>query len=185
MSKKLLLIAGATTALVLGTAGEASAQMIISSPGAHENKVEIEPHLTWAGYYGGLGVGLRVGIPLIPNGPVQTINNSLALSLGGDFFFYSYGRGGYFGAAALTIPVMLQWNFYLHGVFSLFVEGGVAADFYFYHRGVGCGDFDYGCSFGIWPGLALGGRVHFNGRAGYPALTFRFGFPASSIGISF
>jgi hypothetical protein len=168
--------------------GAANAQAIISEPGRHVSRTDTEVHgVLGTGYRWnrgwwttGWGVGLRVGIPLMDNGPVRTINNSLVFNFGGELLFWDYYyRDGYWGAAAeLIVPLELQWNFYLLPAFSLFLEGGAAIGW------AGCGDA--WCGFGIWPGLALGGRIHFNGRADYPALVFRFGFPVGfTLGVAF
>lgn len=182
--KRLLATAAVGSGLVLAS-GSASAQSIIEQPNNHQTKVDVEVHgvfgYSWhrgwydRGYWvgGGWGVGVRVGVPLMPNGPVRTINNSLMLNLGGELLFWSY----YYGwdqAMELVAPLALQWNFYLLPAFSLFLEGGLALGV------AGC------CGFGFWPGLALGGRVHFNGRADYPALVFRVGFPVGfTLGVAF
>ncbi len=180
--KRLLLAAAAGASLMAATVvtTEAEAQAIIGQPGRHGMHVEVEPHLilNWygvgwggGGYGAGWGAGVRVGIPLMTNGPIASINNSLALGLGLDALVYSWGdrwsRYGFGGAIEPVLSVNLQWNFYLFGAFSLFLEGGVAAGLGF------CGSE---CGFWVWPGLALGGRVHFGGRADLPSLTFRFGF---------
>jgi hypothetical protein len=73
-------------------ATNANARPVIKKPGAHpEYVVELEPHflLDWADIPGpngeGLGVGLRVSIPLFHNGPIDTINNNMAIGFGMDW----------------------------------------------------------------------------------------------------
>jgi opacity protein-like surface antigen len=183
--KRFLAAAAIATALVLGGSA-ASAQSIIRQPGQHQNKVEFEIHgivgWHWRHAYGySLGPGFRVGIPIVQNGFVRTINNSVAINFGLDVLFWP-GYGGY---ASLVSPVMLQWNFYLTGRLSVFGEAGVAFEFYPFDRGDcrfgGCGEY-----FWLWPGLAGGARYHFGGSAGFPTLTMRLGFPTGfNIGVSF
>ncbi len=151
--------------------------------GGHVSKVDIELHGVFG--YGwraadqgeNFGLGVRVGIPLIPNGPIRSINNSLVLGLGADVVFWSgYNGRAFFDTSTVIIPAVIQWNFYIAPIFSIFPEVGVA-----FATG-GC----YGCGFGAWPGIALGGRIHFNNDAGYPAFTFRLGFPTGlTLGVSF
>lgn len=187
--KKLLLASAASAALMVTAAAphQAQAQAIIGHPGQHGTKTEIELHgilnygCGWNHCWGGAwGLGARIGIPLMPNGPVPSINNSLALGIGLDALVYTWGdrwNRGFGAALEPVVSVNAQWNFYFFGAFSMFLEGGVAAGFGF------CGSE---CGFWLWPGLALGGRVHFSGRADYPTLTFRFGFPTGfNLGVSF
>jgi len=110
---------------VLGSATDARAESIIKSPGDHPNySVELEPHvlLGWANLYSnnGLGIGGRATIPIVDNGFVKTINNSVGISFGLDWIRYSgcyyrnkdrYGYGC--GASYFIFPVAMQWNFWL------------------------------------------------------------------------
>ena len=64
----------------------------IGHPGGHPHYgVELEPHLVlqWAEEPvwndEGIGLGLRASIPVIQDGPVRTINNSLAIGFGLDW----------------------------------------------------------------------------------------------------
>src|ERR1700742_955133 len=90
------LLGRATVAiLLLFWAGTARAQ--IKEPGNHPKyAVELEPHFLahWdEPYWGGdgIGVGLRASIPIIEDGPVTTINNSLAIGFGFDWAHFSGG----------------------------------------------------------------------------------------------
>jgi hypothetical protein len=165
-------------------AGSASAQSIIEQPGNHASKVDVEVHgILGSRFWGngggwGWGAGVRVGIPLMANGPIRTINNSFNLNVGGEVLFWSdYWGRGWGGAMEFVVPVEVQWNFYLLPALSLFAEGGIAFDF------STCGAY---CGFGVWPGVAVGARIHFNGRADYPALVVRAGFPVGlTLGVAF
>lgn len=195
-----LACAAALTALALLPATPARADSIIKNPGDHPDyHVELEPHLLfgWARLYGqtAFGLGARASIPLVQNGFVPSINNSVALTFGidwlryGDCYFYDrrFGRNvGYgCGASYLFFPLAMQWNFWLTEKWSVFGEPGL----YFYH---GFFDTTY-CD----PGFALcgyptatsvdfafyaGARFHFNDKI---SLTMRIGYPTFSFGVSF
>ncbi len=181
----------------------AHAETLIKQPGRQPAySVELEPHLllglgsapgvdysTGAGY----GVGGRVSIPLVKEGFIKTINDSVALGLGLDYLHYAgkatWGgcsrwepgpagtsicvatRGGGGDANVLILPVVMQWNFWLTDKFSVFGEPGVALTD---HQGEGFGF----SPFVIW----AGGRYHFNPNA---TLTLRVGYPSVALGVSF
>jgi hypothetical protein len=119
----------------------------IKEPGAHPHYfLELEPHFTveWDGgpdYFGqdGIGLGARASIPLFHNGPISSINNSMAITFGFDWVHFGYDQAracrdfrgtfcaeGDFSASALWVPVALQWNFFVHPSISVFGELGLA-----------------------------------------------------------
>lgn len=186
----------------------AHAQSIIRNPGAHlKYLVELEPHALVAPMDPpgdtrgtGFGAGLRVTIPIVQNGFVQTINNSVGISFGLDWLHYSSGHEVSVGpcgrwiagpdntrictqvagpswspANYVFLPLAMQWNFWLHQRFSAFGEPGLVI----YHRK---GEFEPAGEFGLAPLFQVGGRWHFSDVA---ALTFRFGYPTFSLGVSF
>jgi hypothetical protein len=193
------LVALAAFSAAIALSSPADAQSIIKNPGDHPDyKFELEPHLLfgWANLYAnnGFGAGVRMGIPIVHNGFVPSINNSVAISFGLDWLRYS---GCYYrnfrdrddfgcGASFFLFPVAMQWNFWLTPRWSVFAEPGL----YVYH---GLYDDDYCERFGIrncgqptrtglgFAGYA-GGRFHFNDTV---ALTMRIGYPTLSIGVSF
>ena len=69
----------------------------------------------------------------------------------------------------LFVPVVMQWNFWLHPKWSVFGEPGLALS----HRSDG--------GFGLSPVLSVGGRFHI---ADSVALTLRLGYPTVSLGVS-
>jgi hypothetical protein len=202
MSRTLQILVASVVAVILAAVPTpAHAQSIIKSPGDHPPyKVELEPHLAlgWGHLYrgNGLGVGARVGIVIVDNGFVKSINNSVAISFGADWLRYSGcyyydGRARFeygCGASYFVFPVTMQWNFWLTPRWSVFGEPGL----YFYH---GIYD-DYcrdrnnnvvpGCGYPTRGGADLafyvGGRFHFTDTI---ALTMRLGYPSSSVGVSF
>lgn len=191
------MLAGAAFVLAMASGVRAHAQSLIKSPGDHPDyKVEVEPHLDlgWANRWASNGVGLggRFSIPVVKNGFVPTINNSVAISFGLDYLRYSgcYGTGTLFkyanctGAGFLLLPVAMQWNFWLSPKWSVFGEPGL----YIYH-GVyddPCDGLGAICSSPSRTGVDVlfhaGGRFHFNDTV---ALTMRVGYPTLSVGVSF
>jgi len=136
----------------------------------------------------GFGVGFRGSIPLVRNGFVPSINNSVAIGFGIDFAHY--GRGDYCvnggpltdcgdrvranGFNEFYFPVVLQWNFFLSRSWSVFGEPGVALN---YHAWNGPHAID------VDPIIFFaGGRYHFSDKV---TLTMRIGYPAFSVGCSF
>lgn len=126
-----------TVALLVCLTGRVSRAQI-KEPGAHPRySVELEPHLTlqWIDRpvtKEGFGAGLRASIPIFFNGPVPQINNNMAISFGLDWSHFSFNCQR-FGDAALDcswdtywIPIVAQWNFFVHPSISVFGEPGFA-----------------------------------------------------------
>ena len=194
LTSKLLAVAALAT--VVAVSANADAQSIIKSPGDHPNyTVELEPHVNfgWAnrGYASGaFGAGARFSIPIMHNGFISSLNNSVAISFGLDYLRYNgcYFRG--FGsdcsASYLLFPVAMQWNFWLTPKWSVFGEPGL----YIYHGFVDdvCNDarFRNICTSPTVTSVDFlfhaGGRFHFNDTV---ALTLRVGYPTISFGVSF
>ena len=193
------LLAAVAFAAVTAVGTSAEAQSIIKNPGDHPDyKVEIEPHVNfgWASRWAsnGYGAGARFSIPIVKNGFVPSINNSVAISFGLDYLRYS---GCYYsdkkfantdfgcGASFLILPVAMQWNFWLSPKWSVFGEPGL----YVYH-----GLYDDFCDSRFGNACSqpsrtsvdflfhAGGRFHFNDTV---ALTLRVGYPTVSLGVSF
>src|SRR5690349_21591184 len=113
-------VAAAAFLTVLGIGTDAGAQSIIKSPGDHPDyKFELEPHLNfgWTNrYYSstGLGLGVRGTIPIVQNGFIPGLNNSVGISFGLDWLRYSGCYGGAFtntaydcgGASYFLFPVV-------------------------------------------------------------------------------
>jgi hypothetical protein len=177
----------------LGRVAEAE-DNTIRQPGDHPNYyVEIEPHLdfAWFDYAGygindvGIGLGLRATIPIVKNGFIPTINNTVGIGFGFDYMYFGCAEAGLScGVSALYFPVVLQWNFYVAQRFSVFGEPGFSLNYAFYSQDA-CGG---GCKGAIpndfFPGFVfeVGGRYHINEHL---ALTGRIGFPNITFGVSF
>jgi hypothetical protein len=180
------LAAVAAFASFTAAAGGALADDTIKHPGDHPRySVEIEPHglVGWASDIyegGGFGIGGRFSIPIVENGFIKTINNSVAITFGIDWAHYgACFRTQNCGADYLFFPVAMQWNFYVAQRWSVFGEPGLLLfkGFYGACDGPGCP-----IQFGPRPAFWLGGRYHFSSNV---ALTMRIGYPVFSIGVSF
>ena len=195
---RLLSFIGAALLLAIATwqAPARADTLIIKNPGDHPRYAfEAEPHLVLGfieppGYASGTGFGLgfRGAIPLLRNGFVPSINNSVAIGFGMDFA--RYGRGDYCTDGGILpncnrvrndhfyeiyIPVVLQWNFFLSRNWSVFGEPGIALNYHAWSGGPRALDVDPFVFF-------IGGRYHFSDRM---TLTMRIGYPAFSVGVSF
>jgi hypothetical protein len=187
-----------------------AAAQVIKQPGAHPHySFELEPHLTvqWDGggpaYFGreGVGLGLRASIPLFHNGPIDTINNNMAITFGLDWVHFGYDRAracrdirdfycdGDYSANAFWLPVALQWNFFVHKRISVFGEVGLAIlhETWSWARpcaGTPNGFCDYRDSdtslvnFVFYPGarFMVSDTIGFTVRLGYPHLTLGASF---------
>lgn len=159
-------LALATAVAVASLSAVASAESVIKRPGDHPDYLfEAEPH-GLVGFWGpfakgSVGAGFRGTLNLLDNGFISSINDSVGLTFGADFFF---------GGSQLYVPVAMQWNFWLTKKWSIFGEPGIA--------------FTPGRKKGsvVDPLIMGGGRFHFSDSV---ALTLRAGYPAASVGISF
>ncbi|MCU0693839.1 MAG: hypothetical protein MUF54_20825 [Polyangiaceae bacterium] len=163
-------------------------QLVIDRPGQHIDYIfEAEPHgllgiLDAPGpgdASGGLGFGFRGTLELVDNGFIDTINNTIGIGFGLDWVQYQYSIC-YHGPdtfctdeeqAYLWLPLVMQWNFWLSGDWSVFGEPGAALRLH------GPND-DHLEPFVLY----AGGRWHFAETA---TLTMRLGHPTFSIGVSF
>lgn len=134
-----------------------------SSTCAQISGVRPEVHLD-LGYHADLGFGVRVDIPIVPEGLLTTARDDLAISPGVDLLFDD-------GEIWVGVPVALQWNFYINQSWSLAPEVGLALLLGHHHRNHDDVAVDFL--------LAVGGRYHFSDRN---ALVLRIGWP---IGIQF
>ncbi|HVW29321.1 MAG TPA: hypothetical protein VHC69_28335 [Polyangiaceae bacterium] len=178
-------LASLTFVLGLGAGRAASAQSIIKHPGEHPTySFEAEPHFAFAPFQaGGLGPGFRGTFVALDNGFVPSINDSIGVGVGLDWIFYGRHCAGGPPQVCLSesdtlIPVVMQWNFWLHPRWSVFGEPGVA--FHFRTHA------DHGFAFDAFT-IYGGARYHFTDRI---TLTMRLGAPVIhdnviSVGVSF
>ena len=182
---------------LLASSSPALAQSIIKNPGEHVNSVELEPHLVLRWFDTphrdiGFGLGARATVPIVDNGFIPSINNSVGIGFGVDWMRYDAcgdNYGFYFDCGKVnhfSFPVVMQWNFFLSRAWSVFGEPGLALNYY--HQSCGYdlpnrGHVDLCPSHTfVDPVFFAGARWHFSN---YTALTFRVGWPYSSIGVSF
>jgi hypothetical protein len=186
-----ILIAGC----VLGTPALASAQ--IKRPGAHPDYVvELEPHLVldWNDHDGpdddeGFGLGMRATIPFLDNGPISSINNNMGIGFGLDYVWsdddhcgWRRGRNDFFDESCewntFYLPVVVQWNFWLTPIISVFGETGFGIERTHWEVEGCCEDSDTDIEFLFWGG----GRFLFG--AGSPVGgVVRLGWPYISLGV--
>ena len=114
----------------------------------------------------GSGPGMRLSIPLVDNGFVKTINNNVALGVGVDWAHYGTNSN------VLWFPVVMQWNFFLTDVITVFGEPGGAI------RSVSGNNHTDWHVDGV---LQLGAKFMFSRNVG---LTLRAGYPYFSLGLS-
>jgi hypothetical protein len=156
--------------LILAARSARAEQAIIKQPGEHPHYfLEAEPHvlLGWRDFRelrDGPGVGIRATIPIVFNGFVSSINNSVGIGFGFDVD--PIRKADHF-----SVPVVMQWNFWLSTHWSVFGEPGAAVLF-----GPGRGERP------LVPVLYAGGRLHFSQAV---ALTLRIGYPDVAVGVSF
>lgn len=154
----------------------AQAEGLIKRPGAHNRySFELEPHLVayWGGWRGWnrgrfegaqVGPGVRMAIPFMHNGPIDSINNNIGISFGIDTFFPN-------NDFLMSMPVAFQWNFYFTDIVSVLGEAGLVTNLY-----TGPGE-----SFDLTPLFQGGGRFQF-GKVG---IVVRIGYPTGSVGANF
>lgn len=180
------------------------ARGIIRNPGEHPHySVELEPHLVldWAGAPGpdseGFGAGFRASIPLFHNGPIDTINNNMAITFGFDWSRGSHACGPWRDAwrqgwdndchiDSFWFPVALQWNFYLTEVISVFGEPGLGIVHYRWNEWQRCWAPGYcdadGHDTRLRPVMWGGARFLLSDHIG---ITVRLGYPSITAGVSF
>jgi hypothetical protein len=174
----------------------------IREPGAHPKySVELEPHFVLQWEYtdwdsdDGIGVGGRVSIPVIDNGPITTINNSFAVGFGLDWTHFDDDCYGYlrvarpvgYGCSAnhFWVPAVAQWNYWFTPVVSAFAELGFAIQHASEDVGCGapggayCGNDSYTR---VRPVFLVGPRFTLSNSF---AITLRIGVPYLTIGGSF
>lgn len=187
-----------TTAALACATAEAHAQSIIKRPGAHPNySFEAEPHLVFRDNSHddgtGFGPGFRGTVVIVDNGFISKINNSVGIGFGLDWLAFGdehcHGNRGNNNPdddhchepRQIVLPLVMQWNFWLHRQWSVFGEPGLA---FVYTNDAHHHWEDDDDDLDIDPFVFYaGGRFHFSDTA---TLTMRIGFPVTlSVGVSF
>jgi len=199
-------------AVVLGVAysAPAKAQSTIKQPGNHPTySVDLEPHLALglddSDFYGsgGFGLGMRATIPFLRNGPIPNINNDMGIGFGLDWLsrgsscnYYYWGPNYRYGynncsAYAFYLPIVLQWNFYLTDIITVYGEPGLGirishaswsypGPYLGCPNGMVCEGSDTSTS--PIPIIAGGAKFMFGRTIG---LNVRLGYPYFTVGASF
>ncbi len=184
-------------ALALGAvwavAAPAGAQSIIKREGQHPKYVfEAEPHMGFRdprrNHDAGFGPGFRGTFVIVDKGFIPKVNDSVGIGFGTDWMVFGPehchggGRNAYCHTPnqEVVVPIVMQWNFWVHEKWSVFAEPGTA----FVFRDDD-DDFDHQDLRFFWDNFTVyaGGRYHFTDGM---ALTLRVGAPfAASFGLSF
>jgi hypothetical protein len=187
----------------------ATSRAQIKEPGAHPKySVELEPHfvLSWSNHYwggDGVGVGGRISIPVVENGPVTSINDNLAVGFGIDWAHFGsacwdWGPGPWgppgprppewasydCSGNSVWFPAVAQWNFFFTKVVSAFGEAGIGVEYSAWTA-------TYPCAGGLCrasdhridvdPLFMAGGRFLVTDGFGF---VVRLGWPYMSVGVT-
>jgi hypothetical protein len=188
MNRATLAVCVLTVASLAFEASAAEAQdditnIDIERPHTGSRPVTLDVHVgpSWFGV--GLATGVRLGIPLVKNGFISTLNNAVYLTVGADFYYVRYYRGGpdsrRYGPG-FGFPVGLHWEFYFNDKLSAFAEVGANI---FIGPWVFDGDADvrFGNYPGAWLLFAVGGKYWVTDNF---ALMVRLGTPYAAVGMS-
>jgi hypothetical protein len=171
-----LLFVSLVAAIQLST-GVCTAQSrnLIERPRAHTPYTfELEPHVGVGGYHSIFGgPGIRGSFPIVDPGFIKSLNNSVAIGSGLDFYFngnrtHTHDGTTHAHSSDLVVPLVMQWNFWFTREWSAFGEPGALLS--------------------ISPHLearlqlVVGGRYQINDLV---TLTARLGIPIASFGVSF
>lgn len=149
----------------------------LSVPHTGDRSRLLDIHVGGHPYGATASVGARYGIPIVDNGFIEPLNNSVYINFGADLYT-TYSNSLDRRGLGLGIPVTMQWNFYFTDEWSAFGEAGI--NIY-----AGPGVFDGGDDLlfnGSWVITAAGGRYHLSDSL---AIQARVGWPYASIGIEF
>src|SRR5689334_21749049 len=106
------------------------AQSIIRDRSSHSRPVDLSI-LGAVPFPAGFGVGLRVGLPIVPNGFIGAINDAVFLEPGVQVVYWSDRWADFddtrFG---VQIPVFMRWDFFLSRVWTVYGEVGVLFGFF-------------------------------------------------------
>src|SRR5262249_9106521 len=148
-----------TIAAISFASGSARAEeMVIKQPGAHPHySIEIEPEgiINFGrDLRDGPGAGIRLSIPIVHNGFVGSINDTVALTFRADKAPINKPNRSYF-------PRPPQWNFWPPTHWTVFGEAGALTQL-------------DNKEVNLYPALWAGGRYHFSESV---ALTLRVSAP--------
>lgn len=184
MSRHRTVIALATFGLVLALAapsGAAAQGVDIRRPHTGARPIQLDLHAGFAWWDVGLATGVRLGIPIMNNGFVDSINNAVYINFGVDFYWVRWRGntgGGWDYGPALGFPVTLHWEFYFHENWSAFLEAGF--QIFLHQNFLGGGPFDvYDGRY--WFIAGAGASFHISRNF---LLTLRVGSPYVALGLT-
>lgn len=135
----------------------------------HTRKSQVSLWVLPSWWYASFGVGARYAMPLIADGFLAEMNDSVELEFGADAYFLSW----YGFAPNVIIPVEGRWTFHVLPNFSLYGKVIVGVDV----------DFQAGASFlspvfDVVPGLMykVGESMTLRAEAGYRGFRAGIGF---------
>ncbi len=165
-----MVLIGGLLGLLIPASAAADEELVVKQSDHLDYSLELEPHLLVAigGPFGKdnpIGPGVRATIPILPDGFLKRVNDSVGIGFGADFVSLGHGE------SVVAIPVVMQWNFWLSTHWTVFGEPGI--DF-------ATGSGHHGNA--LDPIIAVGGRYHFTRLL---SLTLRGGYPGVSVGASF
>lgn len=130
-----------TTTTTSGDSMRSPGGLYDATPHTRKSGVTIFGNLAWGS---GLGLGGRFTLPLVADGFLAEINDSIELEFGGDFYFL-----GWFGYTSLDIPVEARWTFHILPNFSAYAKVAIGAELWFQPGGI-----SFWPLFNIGPGIA-------------------------------
>jgi hypothetical protein len=153
--------------------------------------IEIEAHASFlydATFGPGEGAGGRLTVPIWANGPIRSIDDEIAVSLGFEYLYfgaYKPAGGNANDRAAVdtySVPAGVQWGFWLGKTVSLYLEPQVI--YRFAHYNEACTTASVKCA--PASDLLVGGQVGFRFRVlDHFAVHLRLGYPMiANLGLS-
>ena len=128
----------------------------------------------------GLGLALRYTLPIVPDGFISKLNDSLEVEMGADFSYawYSYFGSGY-SYLTLVIPAAeARWSFHFTKRWEAYAKAGIGFQWRNYDSPYGRrGALDW-----VYINVGVGGLMHINdtfairAEIGYGGLRVGMGF---------
>ena len=120
-----------TLTMIPRGAHAASDSLIIKSNDEHKSMdLSFLFHAIW---YGGVGTGVRIGIPVAPRGFIPKLNDQVKIELGASFqnwwtwHVHPVCNGDHVGVFfRMAMPVLLRWDFFLTNLVTVY--GGIGVE---------------------------------------------------------